>query len=526
MITHLDRLTRFREEIYHSFKKRCDSLMNLLDALSSRGNQSRSVIELSEAPCFKRQYSSVTDALSDGLPATDWEQATQAIFTACQDSSNQSCWHPVFVLDCTGNPRPFSRKLADRTINHCPNPAPGNRPIAVGHQYSCLALLPPDSLAVPRPWLIPLSMERVKSDKKGNEVGMEQLIEHLDQLTLTDRITISVGDSLYGTEACRMMAAKKPKLIPIVRLNSKRHVFSPLPIEATSSLKRGRKKIYGDKMSLNEPATHPQSDEAIQFISQNRCGKTHQVTINCWKNRLLRGSKHYDAREHPLSLLKITVTDTASGQAFKRPLWLSVMGQEREELTLRSIYEYYISRYDIEHFFRFGKTKLLFDKYQTPDVTHEENWWRFSSLAYNQLYLSRELVPRLPKPWEKYLPAYQNASDPSIQVTATPAQAQRGFERLLESLPALAVPCHPRGKPVGRIAGKFGLQRSDQAVIFKKTNEAKPKNHLEGIIQGSEKEADNSNPKKINQFIKFVRTRLATFNLSKEKFGEMLLDTG
>ena len=58
-------------------------------------------------------------------------------------------------------------------------------------------------------------------------------------------------------------------------------------------------------------------------------------------------------------------------------------------------------RYDIEHFFRFGKDKLLMAKHQTPDVKHEEAWWRFVFIAYVQLYLSRTQVLLLPKPCEQ-----------------------------------------------------------------------------------------------------------------------------
>jgi len=42
-------------------------------------------------------------------------------------------------------------------------------------------------------------------------------------------------------------------------------------------------------------------------------------------------------------------------------------------------------RLDIEHFFRFGKTRLLMDKIQTPDVEHEEAWWQLVMIAYTQL---------------------------------------------------------------------------------------------------------------------------------------------
>ena len=48
-------------------------------------------------------------------------------------------------------------------------------------------------------------------------------------------------------------------------------------------------------------------------------------------------------------------------------------GERRIELSLLDIYEAYLQRYDLEHFFRFGKQKLLLDKFQTPDDQHEEH---------------------------------------------------------------------------------------------------------------------------------------------------------
>lgn len=42
---------------------------------------------------------------------------------------------PFWLLgvDTTPNPRPFAATLADRGVVYQPNPAPGNKPIAVGH---------------------------------------------------------------------------------------------------------------------------------------------------------------------------------------------------------------------------------------------------------------------------------------------------------------------------------------------------------------------------------------------------------
>ncbi|MEM9103693.1 MAG: hypothetical protein AAGB12_15395 [Pseudomonadota bacterium] len=58
-------IEKFRRKVYLNFTARRDASMNLLDALSSYGQRWKHVVELSEAPCFERQYSSITDAIAD-----------------------------------------------------------------------------------------------------------------------------------------------------------------------------------------------------------------------------------------------------------------------------------------------------------------------------------------------------------------------------------------------------------------------------------------------------------------------------
>jgi hypothetical protein len=51
MSDHLETLRQFRQGIYESFPYRRDSLLDLLDALSSN-ERARSTVELSLNPCF------------------------------------------------------------------------------------------------------------------------------------------------------------------------------------------------------------------------------------------------------------------------------------------------------------------------------------------------------------------------------------------------------------------------------------------------------------------------------------------
>jgi len=78
------KLSQFREELYLLFPKRRDAIMNLLDALTSDGHHCKSVVQLSNSKQFKRQYSSITDAIADGLSGISWNEVCRLVhkFTA------------------------------------------------------------------------------------------------------------------------------------------------------------------------------------------------------------------------------------------------------------------------------------------------------------------------------------------------------------------------------------------------------------------------------------------------------------
>src|SRR3972149_4831267 len=65
---HVTQLKQFRQEVYQNFNKRADTLMDLLDALSSN-TSAQSVVELSLNPVFRRDYSALFTALDEWEPA-------------------------------------------------------------------------------------------------------------------------------------------------------------------------------------------------------------------------------------------------------------------------------------------------------------------------------------------------------------------------------------------------------------------------------------------------------------------------
>ena len=154
-------------------------------------------------------------------------------------------------------------------------------------------------------WIIPMSAKRVKSDQKGNEVGMQQVVNSINELGLSDKLSISIGDSLYGTEKCRMFAAEQKNLVHIFRLNSKRNLFSMPKDQQNLLSKKGRKKEFGVKMNLGNPNTYLNCDQTDEISWENHKGKKYLIKIKHWKNMLLRGSKKFRASQYPLNVTQV-----------------------------------------------------------------------------------------------------------------------------------------------------------------------------------------------------------------------------
>ena len=71
--------------------------------------------------------------------------------------------------------RPYAETLPDRGFVYQPNTIKGNKPIAIGHQYSFVTALPERDKEKIGPWVIPLTMQRVGSQANKELVGAEQV---------------------------------------------------------------------------------------------------------------------------------------------------------------------------------------------------------------------------------------------------------------------------------------------------------------------------------------------------------------
>lgn len=502
-----ERLIDYRNKLYQLFPKRKDAIFELMDANTASNKACPSVVQLSNSEFFTRQYPSITDALTDGLAAAQWDNIQTLVWEFTQ--SKEKVGYHRFVIDCTPNDRLHARTLEDRSIVHKANPAPGNKPICAGHEYSSVVYLPTGHSEERKRWVVPLATQRVLSTQKGPEIGMKQLSTMLNDLGLEDVFTVSIADSAYATEACRQISAELKEHVHIARLRNNRNVFELLPAQAKT---RGRKKVFGEKMTLNNPTSFFKHDEQLNVAKISRSGSPLSLQIKGWNTVSFRGSTKFKAHQHPFRLIQVIMLNEHDRPIFKKPLWLAIFGDKRLTLSLQECVDNYSDRYDIEHYFRFAKQSLRMESFQTSDTEHEEHWWKLCALCYCQLYLSNELTQAVPEPWERYLPEFKNEN---LSKVTSAAFTQRGFSKLLRVIGTPAKKSIKRGNPLGRSPGQRPASRVEKPINFKKkVTESKPKKDFSTF----ENQVQKSKPQNIDDIFEIINSMLKNIGISLESF--------
>ena len=457
-------LGQFRAKLYQNFTHRADTLMELVDALCSNGS-ARSVVEYSLTPCFRRTYSTLYKALAEWT----WDdgQLARLLAPSLPRPRQRSFW--LLGVDVTPQPRLFAHTLTDRGMVYHPNPVAGNTPVTIGHQYSTVALLPETEAHCSPSWVVPLATARVASTDDKEGVGAAQIDALLRDLALPfhDDLCVEVADSTYSKPAYLYAHRQHANLVTIVRVAGNRTFYRPAE-PAADGARAGHPTWYGAPFALGDPTTWPPADTHAVTRHVSRRGKRYRVEIQTWNHCVMRGRRKpalLPMQRHPFTLVRIVFYDQAGQEAFRRPLWVLVMGPRQHELNGFDIYHAYAQRYDVEHFFRFGKQHLLLADFQTPDTQREEAWWQLVHIAYAQLWLARDLVQVLPRPWERNLPAIK-----AHQIS--PTLAQRDFGRIIRQIGTPTQPPKPRGISAGRRPGTRLPPRPRQKVVVKRHHQA------------------------------------------------------
>ncbi len=460
-------LKQYRQALYNSFGQAADATFELLDALASQ-TTARSVAELSLEPVFRREYSSLYGAIAaffetaeadEEAPTRRQQEVEQVHLLAPYVPAPVQRPFWLFATDATSTRRQYAYTLQDRGYVYWPNPVAGNKPVTIGHSYSVLVNLPEKEAGDP-PWVMPLLTRRITTAETETEVAAAHLEAVFGEETLPwhGRLSVQVLDSKHSNPVYLHAAAQYEHLVTIARVRNNRVLYRqhhPPP-----GKRIGRPRSYGERFALREPETWHPPDAEFETNYTSKRGRTYTVKIQSWHNMLMRGKRAYPMSDKPFTLVHVVWCDELGQPVHKKPLWLLVFGTRRRKLSLEQVNTAYRQRFDEEHFFRFGKQRLLLAAYQTPESEHEENWWQLVMLTYVLLFLARSLSQQLPRPWERYQPPPQTGR-------ASPAATQRDFGRIIRVLGTPARPPKPRKNSPGRAKGTPGHPRPRLAVVKK-----------------------------------------------------------
>jgi len=452
---------------------------------------SGSVTELSQSRCYHYQYSSICDSingmyrsLKDQIEEYGYEASRKYLESVLL--SHKSVYLPTkfddeFYLlntDTTPSIRPHSPTLPDRGYVHVPNNRiKGNRPVDIGYEYSVIGLSVRRPLygAVEPAWNLPLSSRRVPPHVVKGTFTAEQVVSLLDNKHsgLGKSMVVNTLDRQYGTPEYVVGTHDKEQLVNIIRLKSNRNVWRKLTIEQVKERRqdnddqRGANAVYGDQYKLNQFDTWQiKPDEETEFGVQLGNGRKALVRMKAYDDMLIRTKRGKNMKNKPFRLVCIELIDPATDKPiFKRKMWLAIWGEKRLELTLEQIYWSYRNRFDIEHYFRFGKQRLLMDSYQTPDVQHQDNWMEIVGLAYWLLWVASKEATHHVHKWQKYDPYHKNRI--KYKLPPTPSEVQRQLPSIILSFEQEPFRPKVKIKSDGRKKGDKQTKRQRHKVVKK-----------------------------------------------------------
>ncbi len=351
----------------------------------------------------------------------------------------------VYALDTTNHYRSHTAKGIDRKNVRAKN----NRFSEPGYEYSVLCNLKEKS------WAIPTNITRVGSQENKYTIGAQQI---LDAHSCGDRdsITIGIGDAAYSNTGYLEPLYKEANIISITRDRKNRAIYGIFTGEQKT---KGRKRYYGDKLNLSQRQDSLTLGSVVKFDNISSTGKETRIVLSQYNDLLVRGRKQQSMKENPVNYVKVEVYDLEGNKVYKNDLWLCVSGKKRDILTAKEVYDYYKSRFDIEHFFKFAKSRMRFDKLQTTNPEIDEDYCMFVTLAYNHLYhLKDDAMVTRQYDW------YASKVMPS-----TPSATYRSISKIKHNFQNITKPAITRGVPDERNIRKSFMKHNVVPVITKNT---------------------------------------------------------
>ena len=415
-------LRQLRQTIYENMGASKDALFELMDAALCSPSVP-SFVSLSQHPLFRRQWSSLYGALHDGR----LYRAKLHRYLVNQVSIDEQ---PLLVGDSSHLSRPEAKTLQDRGFHH-----QGGARIGVGQSYSTLAWVPDDGES----WALPLRHERITSFESSLTKAAFQLKQVCRDLSVRPLVAF---DRHYGNGVFLNLTASI-KVDLLLRLASNRNVYGPPPTYSG----RGAPRKHGHKFKLNDPESHPETHDQLE-VEDSKLGR---IKVSHWSRFHFRNSA-----QREMELLRIEIIKPTGKRRKFKPLWLAWVGETMP--SLGKLWQKYLQRFSIEHWYRFVKQRLHWTQAKLCSNQAFERWSDLMVLMSWQLWLARADCCDAPLPWQ------------SPQRTLSPGRVAQAFPSIIAAIGTPAKAPKTRGKSPGRSQGQVLVPRIRYPTVKKRVS--------------------------------------------------------
>lgn len=425
----------FRQAIYrHGYQRQKDGQFELTDALLTLGSQP-SPAYLSQAPCFRRTWSSVYTAIEDGEQATEWLQGYLLEQVEESESGVQ-----YFALDTSSWVRKQAVTLPERQYVHQATNAVKGGEVSVGYAYSFL-----NWVSVPHSsWALPVHTRRVKITETCISAALEQVRWLSQQRQSCAGIDIVTADGTYGTSHFLGPLRGQGRVGIVTRLAKHRVLYRCPPPRCPGQ--RGRHRRHGAAFAFKKPETWLEADEQVRF-DDPIWGTVELRRWNCLHD-LHDWQTHFDVMYACVHVERASPPE---------PIWLAWLPPQSlpPQTNARFVWNAFQQRWPIEPHFRFRKQHLMWTRPRWLCPAACDRWTRLVDLAFWQLYLARDIVADQPLPWQPH------------QSLLTPLRVLQAFPRYFSACGTPAQPPQTRGYSSGWPIGKSRQHRLRSPVTKK-----------------------------------------------------------
>jgi hypothetical protein len=461
-----DLLAGFRGGLYRCLTLRADALFELADAVLCEGGRVTDLARLSLAAEFRRGHGALYDGLNEGR--ADFARLRVAVaglpLPAWPDGRIR------LAADVTNWLRPDAATSPERMFCHVKGRGRSAGQVIPGWPYSFVAALGPGASS----WALPLDAVRLGPDDDETEATAAQLRAVTGRLIAAghwrdgDPDIIIALDSGYSATRLAHLLAGLPVLL-VVRVRADRVFHGPPGPRPAGA--RGRPGRHSrESVRCAAPGDGPAPAATAAAVSPRH----GPLAVSAWHRlhqKLERSSPGWEGHPGELPVIGGTlIWLAAAGQAQDRcrplePMWLWASDPEAGPDLVAAIWQAYLRRFDIEHLFRFIKSRLGWARPMLRDPRAADRWTWLIIACLAQLWIARPIAARIRLPWQR----------PQAPAAMTPARVRAGFRRARETVGTPARPPKPARPGPGRPPGSKNTSKAPIQPVGKR--HPKPDRH-------------------------------------------------